>query len=151
MSIIKELPIGMGGAIQQAFRRMGIAEESVAECKLSKQQGSDVFRNACPSEFISGFSDDVYRAHVDELCVRARAGGSLTEATSAEICGVLSHWSLQAPLGRAATALYERHFARVFGKNVEKPIELGGYELKEELPALERKAKKQAERARPKP
>jgi hypothetical protein len=108
----------LGSTVQSTFRRMEIAEEEISKAKAgaSPEEAARVheaFKELAPGPALHPLSDDVYRAHARELCLRARAGGDLLEPTEAECLAVLMATSGVAPLTADGAALAERLFRNV--------------------------------------
>ena len=106
---------------RSAFSQMDLA---VAELRCAfGEQGNEpdgMFRTLCPRpEFrFHSWSEEVYRAHARELCVRAEKRLDMAPATDAECLLALADMSLKEPLNPTGTALYESPFKRVMGQSV---------------------------------
>ena len=116
--LMSSLMGSMGNAVQSTFRRMEIAEEEIEKAKsgASPEEAARVhetFKDLLPGPVLRPLSDDVYRAHARELCLRAKAGGDLSEPTEAECLAVLMATSGVAPLTADGAALAERLFRNV--------------------------------------
>lgn len=111
----------------RVFALMRIAEEEIAQLigfeaigqkhKIDRIQRS--FGALAPTHTMTQLVDDVYRAHARELIGRAHRDEDPKPATEAEIMIAMMRGSLIAPLDTLHSALYERCFFRVFGKNVD--------------------------------
>lgn len=108
------LPSNTAHAIRHAFDCMEVCEREIKRARLTKERGSEVFRNACPTNPLRGKSTDLYRAHVRELIARAKRGADLRPATDAELLALFCDTSLTAPLHRNAQAAAELLWSRVF-------------------------------------
>ena len=108
----------LGPIVKSTFRRMEIAEEEIARAKKGASpevaaRVHEAFKDLVPGAALQPLSDDVYRAHARELCLRAKAGGDLSEPTEAECLAALMATSGVAPLTRDGAALAERLFHNV--------------------------------------
>jgi len=103
--------------IGTAFRRMDIAEEEIARAKRRHPKHKDrifqLFRQLCPTPPLAHVLDDVYRRHCRELIERSIQCEDTKPATEAEVLGFLSQASLEAPLNRIPSLLYQQLFADI--------------------------------------
>lgn len=96
------------------FHLMAIAEQEIHAAKL-KRQPYNILSIMRPSKFFPNpTSDDVYRHHVNELCLRIRDDQDTRNGTIAEMMFACSYASLNAPFTHHAGALYAYLFAQVF-------------------------------------
>ncbi|HRK34499.1 MAG TPA: hypothetical protein PLJ47_07870 [Candidatus Hydrogenedentes bacterium] len=104
-------------AINQTFRRMEIAEKEIARAQRKHPKHKDrvfqVFRQLCPTPPLARVLDDVYRMHCRELIDRSIQCEDTKPATEAEVLGFLSQASLEAPLDRIPSLLYQQLFADI--------------------------------------
>ncbi len=107
------------------FRAVEMAEEEIATAKSAFPEHArelhQSFRALQPTPIlIHHGAERLLRAHFRELLDRVRLGRDLRAATAAEIAGVLSALSLEAPLDRPATILYSTVFAALFPNCAER-------------------------------
>lgn len=100
--------------IQVTFECMETAEREIRRARLTKAQGARVFRAVLPSSFLLDKSQDLYAAHVRELCARVKSGAKLAPGTDAECLAAILDTSLIAPLERNACAAADVLFVSVF-------------------------------------
>lgn len=123
IGMLKALDLNIPISIRRAFDFMEIAEEEIAKAqkrvrdKEARKRIHDVFGDAQPGQLLK-YSDVLFRAHVRELCERARREESTAPATKAEVVAALCEGSLLAPLDQQHAALYEELFFEIFGRYV---------------------------------
>jgi len=130
---VEVMGTGMGGAVGDAFRKMGVAEEELAAAaerypRETWERVNDVaFALLCPNDLLRTKSDDVYAAHCRELIDRVAAGASdraLAEATDAECLALVMAQATKAPLTREYAALAHRLFCKLLGDKVARLLEV---------------------------
>jgi len=113
----------LGGIMQQAFRRMEIAEEEIELAKTKYPDQTDAthgsFRLLMYDELFECVIDDVYRQHCKELIQRVAKKQDTRPATKAEVMCALSGMSLVAPLDRDAAALFSNLFEQIMDAEFE--------------------------------
>lgn len=110
----------LGDRVMNVFALMGLAEEEIAAAKDRYPQATelvyDAFRYLAPSPLLRPYPPgDLYRGHCREIIARLVAGQDLRPATDAELLGVFSETSLDAPLNGLGTLLYLQAFINVYG------------------------------------
>lgn len=127
-----------GSVIGRTFHLMGIAEDVIATAKrrypFRVNEVDEIFGKACPPEGMTSTCDDVYRAHVTELCVRA-GQGLPSAVTNAHAVIVLAEISLKAPLRREFANAYAIAFKAAFPN--KKYFKVHDSELAQAIEALE--------------
>jgi len=118
--IVQELA---GPVIGSILRMLEITEEEIGRAKRkypSKAHKIDLAFILCkPTEVLKGKCDQVYRAHVRELIVRAMRGADARPGTAAEVlCGMLGAATVS-PLNAEGAALVERLFQIVMRQELE--------------------------------
>ncbi len=114
------------GNILRIFDLMEIAEEVIKEEKRKHPRDAAnidrAFLAACPSDGLRACGENLYRAHVREMCDRLRASINPDPRmpTKAEMLAAISAVSTKAPPRRDVTALYERLFADLFPAEVKR-------------------------------
>lgn len=153
-----------GGVIADTFRRMEIAEEIVdrhfPRRGKPSAQNSLAFKVACPPVLLRNKGDDLYRAHLEELCQRIKRHSQgvgneigaehwINLATDAEMLAAFSDTSLRAPLRHGAGLIMNNLFASCFPKQAAL-MKIKRHELepmeREELEDARRKLSKTVNR-----
>ena len=127
--------------IKNTFRRMDIAEEEIANAQHQHPDHKDrifqVFRCLCPTPPLAHVLDDIYRSHCRELIERSVQREDMKPGTEAEVLGFLSQASLEAPLARIPSLLFQQLFADLLP---EKSRELPPMSRIESLDSYEQNA-----------
>lgn len=101
--------------ITNTFRRMDIAEQEIARAQRQHPKHKDrifpLFRHLCPTPPLAHVIDEIYRSHCRELIERSVQHEDKKPGTEAEVLGFLSQASLEAPLARIPSLLYQQLFA----------------------------------------
>ena len=102
------------GAIENAFRRMAIAEDEISRGQQRHPNHSDkifaMFRHLCPTPMLRHVPDEVFRAHCRELIERVANDEDIQPGTNAELLAFLSKLSLESALDRVHFLLYQQLF-----------------------------------------
>jgi len=100
-----------------AFRRMDIAEDEIARAQRQhpkhKTRIFPLFRQLCPTPPLRHVLDDIYRSHCHEIIARAVRRADTRPGTKAEVLGFLSQASLEAPLERIPSLLFQQLFTEL--------------------------------------
>jgi hypothetical protein len=123
---------GVMSGILQAFERMEIAEEEISRAKEIHPERSEEIHASFlllqPSPILSGYPDEVYRAHCREILGRRASDppGDPRWGTAAEVLAGLMEALMRAPLNEDGAALTWRMFKEVMPE-VARGIEPPGF------------------------
>jgi hypothetical protein len=108
---------GETSSINRTFHLIDLCEEVIAEQKEKYPDKADLVDKAFglsrPSDiFNSSIADNLYKAHVRELCERLALEGDTRFPTCAEVCIAMSEISQRAPIATDAALAYMQAFVK---------------------------------------
>ncbi len=126
----------LAGPIRGMMRNMDIVEEEIHKVFPTRaSEPRSIFLVCMPPQCLRGKHDDLYRSHVRELCLRAKATATfdwlaflkgdgravpeMRRATEAECLALISDTTLQVKPGREALLAFEVLFKRVMGRELD--------------------------------